>query len=160
MKQRQKMWEVWREHARQQARMDFQKLMQDPLFVAGIMLYWGEGDSKLENGQVALGNTDPDMMRLYTSFLVKVCAVPRDRIRAFAILYPDLDETTCLNFWSKATELPKSQFTKTQFIRGRHPTKRLSHGICMARIGDRRLKEKIFVWIDLFQREYPSGVDS
>lgn len=154
VKNRQKLWELWREEAREEARRNFPELVKNPLFVAGIMLYWGEGDSKIENADVRLGNTDPKMMHLYTKFLLEICGAPFEKLRGAMILYPDLNEEVCQDFWSNATTLPKEQFTKTQFIAGRHPTKRLSHGICQVRYGSRQLKEKIFVWIDLFHKHY------
>jgi hypothetical protein len=148
------MWEAWREEARVEARKSFPYLMKNPLFIAGIMLYWGEGDSNLKNGHVGFTNTNHHMMRIYSAFLSKVCLVKPEAIKAQMILYPDLDEGRCLSFWSEVINVPATQFYKTQYIQGRHPTKRLSHGICMIRFADRRLKEKIAIWIDLFQQNY------
>ncbi len=149
------MWERWREEAREKARSDFPKLVIDPLFIAGIMLYWGEGDSNLKNGHVGLTNTNPDMVRLFCLFLQEIGEVSKERIRVQMILYPDLKEPKCKKFWSDATGIPNEQFYKTQYIQGRHPTKRLSYGILMVRFGSRQLKEKIAIWINLFQQKYP-----
>src|SRR3989338_868791 len=43
------MWRDRRAKAREGAEKSFRRFANDPLFVAGLMLYWGEGDSKLEN---------------------------------------------------------------------------------------------------------------
>lgn len=153
--ERRKMWERWREEAREEARKDFPKLAKDPLFIAGTMLYWGEGDSNIKNGQIGFTNTNSNMMRLFSLFLQGPAQVPREKIRVQMILYPDLNEEECKRFWSRETDIPTDQFYKTQFIQGRHPTKRLSHGIFMIRFSSRQLKEKIAVWIDLFQKQYP-----
>lgn len=150
-KARKQMWEEWREKARQQARNDFSQLVKNPLFIAGIMLYWGEGDSKIKN-PFRLSNTDPRMIALYTEFLTKSLNIPRENLRSTIILYPDLSEKKCMNFWAATIGIPKSQFYKTQFIKGRHPTKRLSNGICMITCGNRQIKEKILVWIDLLSK--------
>lgn len=144
-------WEAWREQARQQARDNFSKLKSNPLFISGIMIYWGEGDSKPEN-PFRLSNTDPRMIKLYVKFLIESLNVSRENIRLGLILYPDLVEDRCIDFWSENTGINKSQFYKTQFIRGRHPTKRLSHGICMVTCGNRQLKEKALIWIDLLSK--------
>lgn len=154
-KARREKWERWREKARQQARKDFNQLQKDPLFIAGIMLYWGEGDSKIENSMVRLSNTSPEMMRVFSLFLLNICGVSKEKIRMAMILYPDLNEKKCKHFWSTATGIPKNQFIKTQFIKGKHPTKRLSYGICMINVSSRELKEKIFVWIELFHKKFP-----
>jgi len=144
-------WEEWREKARQQARDSFSKLKSNPLFISGIMIYWGEGDSKPKN-PFRLSNTDPRMIKLYVKFLIELLNIPKENIRLGLILYPDLIENRCINFWSKNTTIHKSQFYKTQFIQGRHPTKRLSYGICMVICGNRQLKEKVLLWIDLLSK--------
>ncbi len=41
-RERSKMWEGWREGARQEARCEFKHLAKNPLFISGLMLYWGE----------------------------------------------------------------------------------------------------------------------
>jgi hypothetical protein len=84
--------------------------------------------------------------------LITSLNVPKENLRATLILYPDLSEERCINFWARIIGIPKSQFYKTQFIKGRHPTKRLAHGICMIMCGNRQLKEKIMVWIDLLSK--------
>lgn len=144
-------WEAWREQARQQARDNFSKLKSNPLFIAGLMLYWAEGDNKPEN-PFRLSNTDPRMIKLYVKFLIESLNVLKENIRLGLILYPDLIENRCIDFWSKNTTIHKSQFHKTQFIQGRHPTKRLSYGICMVTCGNRQLKEKALLWIDLLSK--------
>lgn len=150
-KGRRKMWEEWREEARQKARKDFPLLKNNPLFIAGLMMYWGEGDSKIKN-PFRLSNTDPRMIALYTKFLTESLNIPKDNLRPTIILYPDLSEEKCMNFWAATIGIPKSQFYKTQFIKGKHPTKRLSNGICMITCGNRQIKEKILVWIDLLSK--------
>jgi len=69
------------------------------------------------------------------------------------ILYPDLNENQCKKFWVKVSGISRNQFYKTQFIKGRHPTRRISHGICNLYVASRELKEKIFTWIKLYQQE-------
>ena len=152
-KARREMWERWREAARKQAVKEFPQFKKNSLFLAGLMLYWGEGDSKMENAAIRLSNTDPIMITIFSYFLQKICLVSIERIRLSMILYPDLNEKVCKKFWSKAAVIPESQFTKTQFIQGRHPTRRLTYGICIIYTGSRQLKEKIYTWIRLYQQE-------
>lgn len=153
VRERTAMWEKWREQARQEARDQYPGFKNNPLFVAGIMLYWGEGDSKLENCQVILSNTNENIIRLFASFLRQFCLVMNERLRGEMILYADLNEEICASYWTKASGIPIAQFHKTQFIVGRHPTRRLSYGVFQVRLGSRQIKEKIAVWIDLFQKE-------
>lgn len=145
-------WQNWREAARRDARNEFKNLSKNPLFIAGLMLYWAEGDSKPEN-PVRMTNTAPGMIKLYVKFLTKILGIPESNLRAAVIIYPDLSNDKCIDFWSAISEIPKSQFHKTQIIGGRHPTKRLSNGICMIYCGNRQLKEKFLVWIDLLSKK-------
>ncbi len=153
VKKRTRQWEKWREGFRKEARDEFLSLVKNPLFVAGINLYWGEGDGKMANGRVQLANVDPRMIKLFAGFIRKVLKVPEDKIRAWIILYPDLSEKECKQYWSKTTGIAPDHFLKTQFIKGRHPTKKIEHGICELLVYSRGLKEKIFTWISLFCEE-------
>lgn len=148
-----KRWENQRKQYRKEAKKEFPILKSNPLFLAGLMLYWGEGDSKIENCAVRLSNTDPKMIKIFSLFLQKICRAPKNKIRIEPILYPDLDEEYCKIFWSRISGIPLNQFIKTQFIEGRHPTRRLSYGICNVYISSRELKEKIFIWLKLYQKE-------
>lgn len=139
--------------ARISAKQEYSSLSKDSLFIAGLMLYWGEGDSKLENNLVRLSNTNPNLIRVFTLFLTIICNIPTNKIKGWILLYPDLNETKCLDFWSNASGLELSQFTKPTFIKGRHPTRRLSYGVCQITHTNRLLKEKIAMWIDLFQAQ-------
>lgn len=141
-------WEQWREDARIEARKEFSQLSKNSLFIAGIMLYWAEGDSKIKN-PFRFTNTNPKMIALYTKFLMNILKISPQKIRVGIILYPDLSEKECLAFWSKTTNIPSKQFHKTQFIEGKHPISRLKYGICLITIGSRQLKEKFLVWVDL-----------
>lgn len=147
-----KRWEVWRKQHREEAKKEFPLLKSDSLFTTGIMLYWGEGDSKLKN-EVRLANTDPRMIKLFNKFLRKICKIPKERIHVLLILYPDLCEEKCKKFWSTKTGISLKQFDRAQFIYGRHPTKRLEYGTCLLRVSaSRGLKEKIMTWRDLLTK--------
>lgn len=142
-------FELSRQKARNLAVSQFDELIKDKLFLAGIMAYSGEGDSKLENSIVRIANTDPRMIKLFCNFLFKVCKIKPEKIRVALILYPDLIDLDCRDYWSEITKVPVSQFHKTQFIKGKHPTNRLKFGICYVIVCSRELKEKLLVWIDL-----------
>ena len=145
-------WAAWAKEAHEEAVKNFPALAKNPLFIAGIMIYWGEGDSKPKN-PLRISNTDPRMIKLYVEFIKNILKVPEEKIRLGLIIYPDLSDTECKNFWAKITNLEKTNFMKTQYIRGYHPTKRLSHGICMVVVNSRQQKIKLLEWIDLFYKK-------
>ncbi len=149
----QKRWGAWRAAARKDAKRSFPEFIKNPLFVSGIAIYWGEGDNKPGN-PLRMSNTDPRMIRLYSRFLKNVLDVPVNKIRLALILYPDLNDMRCRRFWTRVTSLRLTNFIKTQYIRGYHPTKRLKNGICVVIVNSRELKEKVLVWIDLLSKNH------
>ncbi|MEK7525612.1 MAG: hypothetical protein AAB561_01180 [Patescibacteria group bacterium] len=130
---------------------DFEKLKNDPLFLAGIMLYWGEGEKQPKSSVVRLGNSEPEMIRIFNLFLTRALEISPEKISAWLLLYPDLIDSVQKNFWSRATGVSLSQFKKSIYIKGRHPTKRLSYGVCTLVVSSRALKERILKWIELYQ---------
>ena len=137
---------------REDAEKEFHLLNEDPLFVAGVVIYWGEGD-KVSKNNCRISNTDPKMVKLFKAFLEDICNIPLVKIRCSLLLYPDLDEENCKLHWHRETGMPLENFTKTMFIKGRHKTKRLSYGVCNLVVSSRYLKEKMLVWLRLIGRE-------
>lgn len=137
--------------AREEAKREFEHFKFYPLFIAGMAVYWGEGD-KLTKHIIRIANTDPGMIRVFLKFLVDVCGIARDRIRASLLLYPDLDDLECKKFWIKATNLHEGNFNKSVVIRGRHKTRRLQYGVCNITISSAYLKEKMMIWLSLLPR--------
>lgn len=140
------------EEARTNAEKEFLILKEDPLFVAGVVAYWGEGD-KVNKYLVRLSNTDPKIVLLFKRFLTFLCNVPEEKITCWLLLYPDLDDETCKKYWSEATSIPLSNFKKSMVIQGRHKTKRLSYGVGNVVVSSRYLKEKMLIWLRLLAEE-------
>jgi transcriptional regulator with XRE-family HTH domain len=146
-------WNTYRGQAIQEANGQFLELQRDPLFISGIMLYWGEGDSKQKNA-LRISNTNPRLIALYLRFLREIMKIPEKKIKIELIIYPDLKDSKCKNFWIEITRLPEENFHRTQYIQGRHPTKRLSYGVCMIVVSDIFQKMKMLTWIDIFSKQY------
>jgi len=138
--------------ARKEARKEFEHLKLHPLFIAGISIYWEEGDRASKNN-VRLSNIDPAMIRLFVRFLRGVCGIPVKKLWAYLLIYPDLKESECKNFWIKRSGLSKNNFTKSITIQGKHKTKRIRYGVCTAGTSSTYLKEKLRVWLELLPKE-------
>ena len=150
---------VYRKHlakiyheARAEALQEFEHFKLHPLFIAGIGIYWGEGD-KSSLHQLRLANTDPAMIKTFVRFLDKICGAPKEKIRAYILLYPDLDQKRCVRFWVRESGLPRKNFNKCVTIQGRHRTRRIKYGVCTVGISSRYLKEKMCVWLSLLPKE-------
>lgn len=141
------------EEYRLEAIQEFPSLKNNPLFIAGLMLYWGEGDKKVENSRIRLSNSEPGMIKVFYIFLLEIMKIQKEKIKLDLLLYPDLIEEPIKRLWSSATGIPLSQFRKSVFIKGRHPTRRLSYGVGTVGVGGRKYKEKLIEWIKLAERE-------
>lgn len=144
-------WKRKREEYRAAGASDFERLKNDPLFLAGVMLYWGEGEKRPKSSIVRLGNSEPEMIRIFNLFLTRTLNISPDKISAWLLLYPDLVDTVQKNFWGKAAGLSQARFGRSVYLKGRHPSKRLSYGVCTLVVNSRALKERMLKWIELYQ---------
>lgn len=140
------------EEARKEAKEDLIELKYNPLFIAGLMLYWGEGD-KLTGHSTKLSNTDPGLIRLYVSFLKKACRIPEEKIKAHLLIYPDLKDKECRSYWARESGIAPIQFTKSSTIQGKHKTRRVKYGVCMITVSSTYFKVKILEWLKFFPEE-------
>ncbi|MDP1690050.1 MAG: hypothetical protein Q8L52_02505 [bacterium] len=140
------------EEAREEAKKEFEGLKYNPLFIAGLMLYWGEGD-KLTKFSTKIANTDPDLIRLYVFFLKNACRIPEEKIKAHVLIYPDLNEEDCRKYWARESNIHLKNFFKSTTIQGRHKTRRIKYGVCMVDISSTYFKVKILEWLKLLPKE-------
>ena len=46
----------------------------------GLGLYWGEGDKSNNNTAVRISNTDPQLIKKFREFLLKICGVKKKNL--------------------------------------------------------------------------------
>jgi len=134
------------------AEIEYTHYSTHPLFIAGLMLYVSEGDNRGSH-LIRLANSRPDMHRIFIRFLTTYLGVEKKNIRFWLLLYPDLDEVTCMKHWTKKTGLSVGQFYKNQVIQGRSKKRTLHFGVGNTIIGSTLLKKKLFRWIELSMKE-------
>ena len=139
--------------AEQEAQLDYEKLKYHPLFIAGLMLYWGEGDKSVNSSHVRLGNVDSELLRVFLKFVHDLCGIRKEKIWASVHTYRDLDEKKCLEYWSKQTGINSNRFHKSQILKGRHKTKRLPYGTCTVGISSTYYKKKMLCWIEALSKD-------
>ena len=140
------------EEARSEAREDLEILKYNPLFIAGLMLYWGEGD-KATKAQVRLANTDPELIKLFVFFLMKICNIPTEKVGVHILTYPDIDDKSNRRYWSEISGIAPEKFLKSVLIQGRHKTRRLGHGVCSVYVSSTYFKVKMLEWLKLLPEE-------
>ncbi len=144
-------WAKLHESYRTLAEQEFPTRKNRPLFLAGLMLYWGEGEKNAKLGRVQLTNSDPLMVRIFYRFLKEELGIPAEKIKVWLLLYPDLRDEMQKRFWSTSSGVPLSQFSKSVYLKGRQATRRLSYGVCNIYVHSREHYEKIMTFLRLSQ---------
>jgi hypothetical protein len=85
---------------------------QDYLLMGlGLGLYWGEGD-KINRHSLRLGNTDPELLKMYMAFLVLIFKVDKDDLRFGLQVFTDINTQEALDYWVTALDVDSEQFYK------------------------------------------------
>ena len=123
--------------------------LDDAFFVAGVVLYWGEG-SKTRN-DLSLTNDDPAAHRAFVAW-VRTYLDMQPRFVLSLHLHEGNAEQLAFAYWRKATGLPEAPFTKT-FIKPAgtgHSKNHLKHGICRVRLRNPSDHwNRTMVWIEV-----------
>jgi len=131
--------------------LEVSSLSNRDLFFIGLALFWAEG-GKREKWNVRFVNSDPMIIRSIMRFFREVCNVADEKFTLNMHIYPNIEENEAKGFWSKVTNLPLTQFRKSQnqiskSSKFKRPVDRLSYGTLHINIGDANLNKKIKGWI-------------
>jgi hypothetical protein len=122
---------------------------EDPLHLAGCMLYWAEGTKSRHSIQFT--NSDPRMLALFRRFLVESLGVPRDRVCLAINVYTGngLTIDQIERYWLDLLDLPKSSVRKHAINHmptsssGRARNK-LPYGVCTLRVHNSWMLQHIY----------------
>lgn len=92
----------------------------DTLRLIGTMLYWAEGGKTQR--LTRFSNGDPEMIKIMMKFFREVCGVPEEKFRGHLHIHDVYDSQAAVDYWSRITDIPSSQFFKVYKV----PTKRTS----------------------------------
>jgi hypothetical protein len=81
------------------------------LFGIGVGLYWGEGNKKNSNS-VRLGNTDPELIKEFIAFLIKIFSINRTDLKFGLQIFTDIDPEVALDFWVKKLNIDRGQINR------------------------------------------------
>jgi hypothetical protein len=113
------------------------------LFGLGLGLYWGEG-TKRNSTAVRLGNTDPDLIRVFLFFLRKFYNINNSRLRFAIQIFTDMDQKKEEKFWQKILGVNAKQFYKTIITHsgsiGTYREKS-KHGVLTIYFGNKKLRD-------------------
>ena len=138
------------------AKRNILPLSQRELQIAGMFLYWGEGQKRM-NGPVSINNTDPKVMKFSLFWLTEILMIPKNRIRVYLHLYKDMNINNEMDYWSKELQIPLNQFAKPyikESTREGLTHKGFGHGTCALVISIILLKEKLRMSIEAIASFY------
>ncbi|HEY3428553.1 MAG TPA: hypothetical protein VGK83_07800 [Acidimicrobiia bacterium] len=141
------------EAIREQASLEVRFLKEDPLWIAGNMLYWAEGDKS--SRRLSMVNTDARALTLFIDWTRKHHDLSAEFVLALHLHHGN-DEEAARQWWCSELGLAGAEFHKT-FIKPPgtgHRKNRLAYGVCrvmMRRSGD--AWQRTMAWIDELVRE-------
>lgn len=118
----------------------------NPLFVAGLMLYDGEGDH-LSKSAIRFTNIDFGLHKVFINFSKEFLKRDLSLIKFSVLLYPDLNIDECVDKWCKELGILKQNVYKPQVIMGKNKTRKLHFGVGTSIILSSFLKHKLLFWI-------------
>lgn len=86
-------------------------LLKNDLKVVCALLYWCEG-GKTEKSTLSFINSDPGLIKYFINTFRKAFDVDEGRFRALVHVHNYHSIEKQIEFWSKITKIPKTQFTK------------------------------------------------
>lgn len=138
--------------AEHSALVEFKHYAHSPLFVAGISLYMALGDHH-DSSTIRISSRHLESHRIFIAFVTEFLGVPREKIRFWLILYPNLDPERCSRMWSKKIKIPISQFHKYQIVPIQTTKGALRYGVGNTIIGGTVSKKKLMKWVNLLQKK-------
>lgn len=111
----------------------------------GLGLYWGEGDKSKNNTSVRLSNTDPQLLKTFREFLIKIYNVKK-KLGYSLVLFNDCNEKEAVEFWGKHLGIKRSQLGKIIKIppQGKGTYRKKSEfGVLTITVTNKKLKEEI-----------------
>jgi transcriptional regulator with XRE-family HTH domain len=134
--------------AERSAVTEYKHYRNSPLFIAGLMLYVGEGDN-VDSRLIRLANTRMEVHSIFIGFATEYLGVPREKIRFWLHLSPLHDSKLVSMAWARVLKLSPSQFHKHQVIQGKSSKRVLQYGVGNTIIGSAVMKKKLMKWIQL-----------
>ena len=132
---------------KEKASQEILPLSENEFWIAGLMLYWAEGDKK---HKVGISNSDPELIRFMMRWFRRICGVSDNRFKVHLNIHSGQNENEIKKFWSKVIGLPVSQFGKSYIKKEGTGYRKniLYNGTIKISICDKNLLYKVLGWIE------------
>lgn len=140
------------EKLRKEAAAEVDQLISDPLWVAGVVLYWAEGEKTMR--RLGVTNGDPAALRLFIAWVRRFHRPDAEFVLALH-LHGVEEDGPSRDYWAAQLGLEGARFNKS-FIKPvgtGHRKNKLKHGVCrvlMSRSTDAFIRTQ--VWIEEVSR--------
>ena len=137
------------------AKVEVPSLIRENLWLAGLMLYWAEGN---KSGFVGITNSDPKLIKLMMVWFRKVCCISDSKFRTQLHLHSGQNENQIKKFWSKITGIPINQSHKSYIKKegSGHRKNKLYNGTIRVSVSDSNLLHRIQGWTDAIEFNLPA----
>lgn len=119
---------------RSRAIKSVKQLSKDDLRVILAMLYLGEGAKWNGHSGLMLGNTNPDIIRLYIKLLERCYGITHRQLKCRISYRADQDIAALERYWSSVSNIPLQNFYKTKpdpRTKGKRTKKPGYKGVCV-----------------------------
>ncbi len=130
-----------------ETKKDIGLLTKRDRFIAGLMLYAGEGDRSQE--RIGMSNTNPQIMRFMLDWWQEFLNLDRPVFYAHLYLHVGRSEKRAKEFWAKALRVEKDQITYVYRPVSRSSHKKNVHefGVCSVRTYNKALHRRLMGWV-------------
>src|SRR3989338_6109218 len=132
------------------------------LFIAGLFLYWGEGN-KASSHTISINNTDSNVLKFTKYWYSEALNIREKNMKIYLHLYKDMNKIKEINYWSKQLHIPKSQFIKPYIKKSKKSNidqKGFGHGTCALVVHNTVIKETILMEIKCISDYYSERINS
>ena len=125
------------------------KMRKRDRFVAGVAMYFAEGSKR--DSSVQFSNSDPRAIKFMANWIREFCKPLESKFRASIYIHDNLNIGEAKKFWSKLTNIPLDQFTKTYIVKNnpkRFRKVRNRYGVFRLTVSDVKLHRRLMGWIE------------
>lgn len=141
-----------------EAQAEVAHLINNPLWLTGVLLYWAEGSKEKEyqpGSRVDFTNSDPFMLKLFLKWLSEICNISMSDVRFEIYIHENSKNRlgVVTQYWSKRLGVPRKFFKNVYFKKNIIKTRRKNigknyYGVLKLRVkASSTLNRRIAGWI-------------
>lgn len=118
-------------------------------FIIGIALYLGEGYKT--DKSICIANSDPKIIEFMMCWFREFCGIEEEKFTGQLWIHKNRDKSKAEQFWSRLTNIPISNFTKTYVTENKDKSRKIrknihEFGVFSIRISKAAIQRRILGW--------------